>query len=140
MGKIGYHLGGGPGRFRRKAVAKRILIADDHQEMRQLVVELLEQQGYEIRQASDTQAVLDEIGRERPDLLILDVNMPGDGGIAALKAIREDRNLEGMRVVLLTGSMELAPEWLREIGADAQLPKPFQIDELNSTVRALIGG
>jgi CheY-like chemotaxis protein len=121
-------------------VAKRILIADDHKETRQLIVELLQEQGYEIAQASDTQAVFDEIAREQPDLLILDVNMPGDGGIAALKAIREDRNLDGMRVLILTGSIDLAPEWLSEIGAEGHLPKPFPVDELNSTVRRLLGG
>jgi DNA-binding response OmpR family regulator len=123
----------------RKAVAKRILIADDHQEMRQLIIQLLEEQGYETAQASDAEAVFDEIALVRPDLLILDVNMPGGGGIAALKAIREDRSLDGMPVVILTGSMDLAPEWLREMGADALLPKPFPIDELNSKVRELIG-
>jgi two-component system, OmpR family, phosphate regulon response regulator PhoB len=121
-------------------VAHRILIADDHEEMRQLVVELLEEQGYEIREAADTPAVLDEIDRERPDLLILDVNMPGEGGIAAMKAIREREDLDGMRVLVLSGSVDLAPEWLREVGADAHLPKPFPIDELNSKVRELLGG
>jgi CheY-like chemotaxis protein len=121
-------------------VAKRILIADDHLEMRQLIVELLEEQGYETAQASDTRAVFDEIARLPPDLLILDVNMPGEGGIAALKAIREDRALQAMRVLIMSGSMELAPEWLREIGADAHLTKPVPADELNSTVRTLLAG
>src|SRR4029453_18442623 len=106
----------------RRDVAYRILIADDHEEMRQLVVELLEEQGYEIREAADTQAALDAIASKRPDLLILDVNMPGEGGIAALKAIREREDLDGMRVLVLSGSVDLAPEWLREVGADAHLP------------------
>jgi two-component system, sensor histidine kinase and response regulator len=117
-----------------------ILIADDHEEMRRLVVELLEGPEYEIRQAADTDATLDQIEAEPPDLLILDVNMPGGGGIAALKAIRENRTLNGMRVLILSGSVELAPEWLSELGADAQLPKPFPIDELNATVRHLLPG
>jgi CheY-like chemotaxis protein len=119
-------------------VAHRILIADDHEEMRQLVVELLAERGYEIRQAADTEAVLDQIASGRPDLLILDVNMPGDGGLAALKAIRENQDLDGMRVLVLSGSVDLAPEWLSELGADAHLPKPFPIDELHSTVRQLL--
>jgi len=119
-------------------VAQRILIADDHEEMRQLIVELLEEQGYEIREAADTQAVLDAIASKRPDLLILDVNMPGEGGLAALKSIREKRELKWMRVLVLSGSVDLAPEWLREVGADAHLPKPFPIDELNSTVSRLL--
>jgi CheY-like chemotaxis protein len=119
-------------------LAHSILIADDHEEMRKLVVELLAERGYEIRQAADTEAVLDQIGSGRPDLLILDVNMPGDGGLAALKAIRENQDLDGMRVLVLSGSVDLAPEWLSELGADAHLPKPFPIDELHSTVRQLL--
>jgi DNA-binding response OmpR family regulator len=119
-------------------VAQTILIADDHEEMRQLIVELLRAQGYEIREAADTQAVLDEIARERPNLLILDLNMPGEGGIAALKSIREKRDLDGMRVLILSGSVDLASDWLTQVGADAHLPKPFPIDELNETVRRLL--
>jgi CheY-like chemotaxis protein len=119
-------------------LAHSILIADDHEEMRQLVVELLAERGYEIRQAADTDAVLDQIASGRPDLLILDVNMPGDGGLAALKAIRENQDLDGMRVLVLSGSVDLAPEWLSELGADAHLPKPFPIDDLHSTVRQLL--
>jgi DNA-binding response OmpR family regulator len=119
-------------------VAHRILIADDHEEMRQLVVELLAAHGYEIRDAADTQAVLDEIEGDRPDLLILDVNMPGDGGIAALRSIREKRDLDGMRVLVLSGSLDLPTDWLTQVGADAHLPKPFPIDELNETVRRLL--
>jgi CheY-like chemotaxis protein len=119
-------------------LAHSILIADDHEEMRQLVVELLAERGYEIRQAADTGAVLDQIASGRPDLLILDVNMPGDGGLAALKAIRENQDLDGMRVLVLSGSVDLAPEWLSELGADAHLPKPFPIDDLHSTVRQLL--
>jgi CheY-like chemotaxis protein len=121
-------------------VAQTILIADDHEEMRQLIVELLGAQGYEIREAADTQAVLDEIDRERPDLLIVDVNMPGEGGIAALRLIRQQRDLDGMRVLVLSGSVDLASDWLTKVGADAHLSKPFPIDELNETVRRLLEG
>ena len=64
--------------------------------------------------------------------------MPGEGGIAAIKAIRGDRALNGMRILVLSGSVNLAPEWLSDLGADAQLPKPFQIDELNATVNRLL--
>src|SRR5215218_1637106 len=106
--------------------------------MRQLVAELLDGQGYEIREAADTDSVLAQIASERPDLLILDVNMPGEGGIAALRRIRKDEDLGGMRVLILSGSVDLAPEWLSELGADAHLPKPCPIDELNATVRRLL--
>jgi CheY-like chemotaxis protein len=119
-------------------VADRILIAEDHEEMRRLVVELLEAQGYEVREATDTQGVLDEVARERPDLLILDVNMPGDGGVAALEAIRGDRELQRMPVLLLSGSVDLVAGLAAELGAVAHLPKPFAVDEFNATVRRLL--
>jgi CheY-like chemotaxis protein len=117
-----------------------ILVGDDHEEMRSLVVTLLEAQGYDVRQAGDTQAVLDEVARDKPDLLILDVHMPGGGGIEALKAIRSDPGLEGMLVILLSGSVDLADDWPSRIGADAHLPKPFPIEDLNQTVRSLLDG
>jgi CheY-like chemotaxis protein len=117
-----------------------ILVADDHEEMRSLVVTLLEAQGYEVREAKDTQGVLDEVARAQPDLLIIDVHMPGGGGIEALKTIRNDPALAGMRVLLLSGSVDLASDWSSDTGADAHLPKPFQIDDLNETVRSLLAG
>ena len=117
-----------------------ILVADDHEEMRSLIVTLLEAQGYEVRQATDTQGVLNGVAEEHPDLLILDVHMPGEGGIAALRSIRDDPVTKDMRVLLLSGSVELAANWPEELGADAHLPKPFPIDELNQTVKSLLEG
>ena len=119
-------------------MSHKVLIGDDHPVMRQLVVELLEAQGYDVRQAEDTQGVIDEVRRERPDLLILDVHMPGGGGAQALKTIRSDPGLAGMPVLLLTGSVDLTSEWPAEIEVDAQLAKPFPVDELTSTVRSLL--
>ena len=106
--------------------------------MRHLVVELLEVQGYEVRQAVDTQGVLDEVARAKPDLLILDVHMPGGGGVEALRSIRGDAELAEMPVLLLSGSVELPQDWPAGVGADAHLPKPFPIDDLHSTVRSLL--
>jgi CheY-like chemotaxis protein len=119
-------------------LAQTILIADDHEEMRHLVVELLETEGYEVRQAVDTQGVLDEVARAKPDLLILDIHMPGGGGIEALRSIRADAELAGLRVLVLSGSVDLATDWAAEVGADAHLLKPFPIDDLHSTVRSLL--
>jgi CheY-like chemotaxis protein len=119
-------------------LTQTILIADDHEEMRHLVVELLEAQGYEVRQAVDTQGVMDEVARAKPDLLILDVHMPGGGGVEALRSIRGNAELAEIPVLLLSGSVELSTNWPAEVGADAHLPKPFPIDDLHSTVRSLL--
>jgi CheY-like chemotaxis protein len=121
-------------------MAHTVLIGDDHEVMRQLVVELLEEQGYDVRQARDTQGVIDELRREPPDLLILDVHMPGGGGIEALRAIKDDPGRNELRVLLLSGSVELSADWPPELGIDAHLPKPFPIDDLHETVRSLLAG
>jgi CheY-like chemotaxis protein len=120
-------------------VAHTVVIGDDHEQMRRLIVEVLEAQGYEIREASDTHGVLDAVADFKPDLLILDVHMPGGGGIEALGRIRSNPACNGTRVLLLSGSMEaLDADWAARVGADDHLPKPFPVEDLKSKVRALL--
>jgi CheY-like chemotaxis protein len=116
----------------------RILVGDDNEQMRRLIVELLVSEGYEVTEASDTGQVLEQISRTQLDLLILDVQMPGGGGIEAIKAIRSDPAHQDIPVLLLSGSVDLEIDWASEVGADAQLPKPFHIDELRETVGSLL--
>jgi CheY-like chemotaxis protein len=116
----------------------QILVGDDNEQMRHLIVELLEAEGYDVREAADTGEVLEQMSYTRPDLLILDVQMPGGGGIEALRAIRSDTANGGIPVLLLSGSVDLEVDWASQVGADAQLPKPFRIDEFRGTVRSLL--
>ena len=119
-------------------MAQRVLVGDDNQQMRRLIVELLQAEGYEIREARDTGEVLQQVSRAKPDLLILDVYMPGGGGVEALESIRSDPAHAGLPVLLLSGSVDLATDWAGEVGADAQLPKPFRIGEFREAVRSLL--
>jgi CheY-like chemotaxis protein len=119
-------------------MAQRVLVGDDNEQMRLLIVELLEADGYEVTEASDTGEVLERVSHARPDLLVLDVQMPGGGGIEALKAIRNDPANGGLPVLLLSGSVDLHVDVAAGVGADAQLPKPFRIDEFRETVTALL--
>ena len=122
-------------------MAEVIVIGEDHEQMRRLIVDALAAEGYDIREAADTQSVLDQVAKARPAVLILDVHMPGEGGIAALRKIRADPALRGTRVLLLSGSVEaLDADWATEVGADDHLPKPFQVAELREKVRALVAG
>jgi CheY-like chemotaxis protein len=116
----------------------RILVGDDNEQMRRLVVELLVAEGHEVSEASDTDEVLEQVSQARPDLLILDVQMPGGGGIEALRAIRSDPLNERLPVLLLSGSVDLNVDVASDVGADAQLPKPFRIDEFRDAVGSLL--
>jgi CheY-like chemotaxis protein len=116
----------------------RVLVGDDNQLMRNLIVELLEAEGYEVSEATDAEQVLERVAEAPPDLLILDVHMPGGGGLAALRRIRDDPDNARFPVLLLSGSVDLEVDLASEVGADAQLPKPFRVDEFRATVGSLL--
>src|SRR4051794_4947448 len=116
----------------------RVLVADDDEQMRRLIVVLLEAEGYEISEASDTWEVLEQVSRAQPDLLILDLQMPGGGGIEAIKSIRSDPANREIPVLLLSGTVDLEVDWASRVGANAQLPKPFGVDEFRATVGSLL--
>jgi CheY-like chemotaxis protein len=119
-------------------MAQRVLVGDDNEQMRRLIVELLQADGYEVSEASDTGGVLEQVSHGPPDLVILDVQMPGGGGLEALRAIRTDPASGGVPVLLLSGSVDLEVDLASKVGADAQLPKPFPIDEFRDTVGSLL--
>jgi two-component system, OmpR family, response regulator VicR len=119
-------------------MAQRVLVGDDNEQMRRLIVELLEAEGYEVSEARETGQVMEQVSHARPDLLILDVQMPGGGGVEALRAIRADPANASLPVLLLSGSVDLSIDLASEVGADAQLPKPFRIEEFREAVGTLL--
>jgi CheY-like chemotaxis protein len=119
-------------------MTQRVIVGDDNEQMRRLIVELLEAEGYEVSEARDAGGVLEQVAHSRPDLLILDVQMPGGGGIEALRAIRSDPSSATVPVLLLSGSVDLHVDLASEVGADAQLPKPFRIEEFREAVGMLL--
>ncbi len=120
-------------------MARRVLVGDDNEQMRRLIVELLLAEGHEVSEARDTGEVLERVSHARPDLLILDLRMPGGGGVEALRAIRSDPANGGLPVLLLSGSVDLDVDLASQVGADAQLAKPFSIGEFREIVASLLG-
>ncbi|HEY1238410.1 MAG TPA: response regulator [Solirubrobacterales bacterium] len=119
-------------------MAQRVLVGDDNEQMRRLIVELLLAEGHEVREARDAGGVLEHVSRSRPDLVILDVHMPGGGGLEALREIRSDPANAELPILLLSGSVDLNVDLATGVGANAQLPKPFRIDEFRETVAGLL--
>jgi CheY-like chemotaxis protein len=118
-----------------------VLICDDDEQVRSLIAAVLRHQGYDLRGAAHGQAALDELARNRLDLVILDVEMPGLDGLTVLKRIRGDPALAGTRVLLLSGAKEaLDVRWSEQVGADAHLSKPFAVGALGAAVQSLLTG
>jgi two-component system alkaline phosphatase synthesis response regulator PhoP len=118
----------------------KVLIADDQPNMRQLVRLTLESGHFEILEAPDGDAALAVARAERPDLLFLDWTMPGLAGVEVCRALREDPETAGMRIVMLTArSQDSDRLHAQEMGADDYITKPFSPIQLLEKVRDVLG-
>ncbi|HET7348806.1 MAG TPA: response regulator [Acidobacteriaceae bacterium] len=116
-----------------------ILIADDRPSSRELLRVVLERAGYEVIEAQDGEAALEEIRARKPDLVLLDLQMPRLDGYGVLKAVRGDEHLAGLPVVALTASaMRGDRERILESGFTDYLAKPAGPDLLRDTVARLL--
>jgi CheY-like chemotaxis protein len=112
-----------------------VLIADDDPDVRQLVAVTLDSTAYTILEAEDGDRAWELVVRHRPAVAVLDVAMPGRGGLELVRAIRSDPELRGMTVVLLTAfSGEQSVEAGLRAGADHYLSKPFSPLQLMTLV------
>jgi DNA-binding response OmpR family regulator len=115
---------------------QRILVVDDDPDIRGLVRQLLERRGFAVAEAKDGREALQEFYSGRPDLVVLDVSMPGLDGWATLERIRE---LSDVPVVMLTArSEELEKTRGLRAGADDYVTKPFGRQELLARIEALL--
>ena len=119
----------------------RILVVDDHELERRLVVDALATLDVELHQAADAVAGLDAARRLLPAVAVCEWVMPGGGGLSLCRAICEDTELTGTRVVMLTSLTDPRDaHTARQAGASAFLRKPAEPDELRDVVRELLAG
>jgi PAS domain S-box-containing protein len=110
----------------------RVLIADDDQNILDLLVELLEVEGYEVESALDGQTALEMVRTFQPDLVISDVVMPIIGGIELCRRLKSDASLSEIPVLLISGLRNTEDDNLEGLtaGADDYLDLPFRTEEL----------
>jgi len=124
------------------SVKLRVLVADDNPTNREVLGKILERSGHGVTLVNDGEQALDAIERSAHDLVILDRNMPGMGGMEALQALRlMMHGRERLPVIML--SADVTPEAKREAleaGADAFLSKPIEALRLLDEIQALAGG
>ena len=115
---------------------KTILVVDDEPKIADLARDYLEHAGFNVRIAGDGETALAAIRRDRPDLVVLDLGLPGLDGLDVTRAIRRDSNLP---VIMLTARNDELDKLLGlELGADDYLTKPFSPRELVARVRAVL--
>ena len=113
-----------------------ILVADDELAILDLLVEVLRDEGYATLAAADGPEVLELLARGRPDLLLMDVMLPGLDGRAVVLRMRERPELDGVPVILMSAAAHIDPAEL----AVAFLPNPFDLDRLLGAVSTALGG
>jgi DNA-binding response OmpR family regulator len=114
----------------------RILAVDDEADIRELLRELLGRAGYDVEVADDGRAALRALFAARPDLVILDVNMPGLDGWQTLERIRDVSEVPVLMLTARTGELEKVRGLTR--GADDYVTKPFGRQELLARIQALL--
>jgi two-component system, OmpR family, KDP operon response regulator KdpE len=116
--------------------AGRILVIDDEPQIRRLMRTTLIGAGYEVEDAKSGEEGIDKMSQFHPDLVLLDINMPGMGGLAACNMIREDKNVA--IIILTVRDSEADKVAALDAGADDFVTKPFSTPELLARIRAAL--
>ena len=115
----------------------RILVVDDLPLNLEYLQEELQTLGYDVITAADGEEALRKVSSAGPDLVLLDLSMPGMDGLEVLRTLREDPDYRGLPIVLLTARKELDDRVKGlDAGADDYITKPFQIDEVAARIKA----
>jgi twitching motility two-component system response regulator PilH len=118
---------------------KKILVVDDSPTMRQLMTDALHGQGYQIITANDGEEALHKATTELPDLVLLDVVMPGKNGFQVCRQLKTDTATKHIKVIMVTSKNQKSDRfWGLKQGADAYLAKPFADAELLENVAACL--
>lgn len=118
---------------------KKVLIVDDQNGIRVLLTEVFNSEGYKTYQASNGMLALEIVKKDKPDLVLLDMKIPGMDGLEILKRIKKID--PDVKVIMMTayGELDMIKE-ATESGALMHFTKPFDIDELRTAVHAELRG
>lgn len=122
-----------------RAMAQRILVVDDDRQIVRLVQTYLEQAGFRVSAAFDGEQALHAIRRDKPDLVVLDLMLPGKDGLEVTRVVRGDAALAGTAILMLTARVDDTDKIVGlELGADDYLAKPFNPREVVARARAVL--
>jgi len=119
-------------------LARKILLADDSVTAQNMGRKILTDAGYEVLTVNNGSAALKKVAEHKPDLIVLDVYMPGYSGLEVCQRLKENRETARIPILLTVGKLEpFKPEEARRVKADAYVVKPFEASELLTALTRL---
>lgn len=121
-------------------MAKTVLVVEDNELNMKLFHDLLEAHGYEIVETRNGFEAIDLARKHRPDLILMDIQLPEVSGLDVTKWIKEDEELRSIPIIAVTAfAMKGDEERIRQGGCEAYLSKPISIAKFIETVKAYLG-
>ncbi len=117
---------------------KRILIVDDEPDILKSVKFILEKAGYEVFTADDGEEGVEMAKKQRPDIILLDLRLPGKDGFEVCGELKGDQNFRNIPIILLTASAGIRKKDFEGCSHDGFILKPFQYAELLAKIREFI--
>ncbi|MGE0872724.1 MAG: response regulator transcription factor [Kofleriaceae bacterium] len=122
-----------------KAAAANILVVDDNPEIVVMLTTALSARGYKVSTASDGNGAIAMAKSELPDLILLDVMMPGKSGWEVARALKQDPKTQAIKIVMVTAIGEQVNEITSPLyGADAHIDKPLKLEKLERVIQSLL--
>ena len=117
-------------------MTKRILVVEDQEDNRQIIRDMLAGTDYEIIEAENGEEALAAVAKQRPDLILMDIQLPIMDGYEATRRIKADPALRSIPIIAVTSyALSGEDKKAREAGCDAYIPKPYSPRELLAKVR-----
>lgn len=123
----------------RAPVGSQVLVVDDSPTIRAVLGKMLGQDGYTVLKAPDGETAITIARNELPDLIFLDIVLPGMSGFEVLRTLRRDPHTKAMPIVMISGNLQATEQfYVQRFGADDFLKKPFGRAEVFERIRALV--
>jgi len=125
----------------KKGLPKKILVVDDNQDSRELVVKVLKNKGYEMVEAADGEEAIEKAIAERPNLILLDISIPKLNGYEVTQKLKSMEEFKNIPIVALTAhAMKGDRMKALEAGCEGYITKPINVRELPAQVKSFIKG
>jgi CheY-like chemotaxis protein len=117
----------------------KVLVVEDYEDTREFMKFLLQDYGFDVSEAANGFEALEAVSRQVPDLILMDISMPGMDGMTAARKIREQKSSRKTPIIAITAYGEAARRKAIEAGCNASLSKPIDFEDLEPVLTRYLG-